>query len=83
MRAAQVDFCLQAAAAGLLVVWTPQAQAIRHAQVDDDAMDSPQMLERWAQALAQDLCYNASHSLDGKLFSLDVAGRVDWQALIA
>ncbi|HGA2318469.1 TPA: TIGR00180 family glycosyltransferase [Pseudomonas putida] len=82
VRAAQVDLCLQAAAAGLLVIWTPQAQALRHGEVDGDAMACAVMRERWAQALAQDLCYNASHSRDGKLFSLDATNRVDWQALI-
>ncbi|WP_082432272.1 TIGR00180 family glycosyltransferase [Pseudomonas sp. NBRC 111124] len=83
VRAAQVDLCLQAAAAGLLVVWTPQAQALRHGQVSEDAMACAVMRERWAQALAQDPCYNASHSREGQLFSLDEAGRVEWQALIA
>lgn len=83
VRSAQVGLCLQAAVAGLLVVWTPQAQAVRHAHVEDDAMACPQMRERWAQALAQDLCYSANHSRDGKLFSLDLGSRVDWQALIA
>lgn len=83
LRAAHVDLCLQAVAAGLLIVWTPQAQAVRHVLVGDDAMACPHMRERWAHALAQDTCYNANHSLDGKLFSLDLEGRVDWQALIA
>ncbi|MEX0296608.1 TIGR00180 family glycosyltransferase [Pseudomonas putida] len=83
VRAAQVDLCLQAAAAGLLVVWTPQAQAVRHAQVNDDAMACPQLRERWAHALVQDAFYNGNHSRDGKLFSLELDGRVDWQALIA
>lgn len=83
LRAAHVDLCLQAVAAGLLIVWTPQAQAVRHALVSDDAMACPHMRERWAHALAQDACYNANHSLDGNLFSVDLDGRVDWQALIA
>lgn len=83
VRAAQVDLCLQAAAAGLLVVYTPQAQAVRHAQASDDAMEGAALSERWAHMLAQDPCYNASHSFEGKLFSLELARGVDWQALIA
>ncbi|MGE8323458.1 MAG: TIGR00180 family glycosyltransferase [Pseudomonas sp.] len=83
VRAAQVDLCLQAGAAGLLVVCSPQAQAVQHAQVEADAIACPQMRERWAQALAQDICYNANHSMDGELFCIDQAGRVEWQALIA
>ncbi|MFK0314283.1 TIGR00180 family glycosyltransferase [Pseudomonas sp. NPDC090233] len=82
VRAAQVDLCLQAAAAGLLVVWTPQAQAVRHAQVSDDAMGCTAMRERWAHMLAQDPCYNANHSRDDKLFSIDRQRSVDWQALL-
>ncbi|MDI9779735.1 TIGR00180 family glycosyltransferase [Pseudomonas putida] len=82
VRAAQVDLCLQAAAAGLLVVCAPQAQAVQHAQVEDDAMACPQMRERWEHALAQDTCYNANHNLDHRLFDIDHAGRVEWQALI-
>lgn len=82
IRAAQVDLCLQAGAAGLLVVWTPQAQAVRHAPVGENALACSVLSERWAQTLLQDPCYNASHSRDGQLFSLDPAGRVEWQALI-
>ncbi|MFV3406114.1 TIGR00180 family glycosyltransferase [Pseudomonas sp. NY15463] len=82
VRAAQVDLCLQAAASGLLVVLTPQAQAVRHAAVNDDALACPVLRQRWAQALAQDPCHNASHRHDGQLFSLDLEARVQWQALI-
>jgi len=82
LRAAQVDLCLQAAAAGLLVVWTPQAQAVRHAPVDDDALACAVLRERWAQVLAQDPCYNTTHRRTGKLFSVDFDSRVQWQALI-
>ncbi|MFK3906535.1 TIGR00180 family glycosyltransferase [Pseudomonas monteilii] len=83
IRAAQVNLCLQAAAAGLLVVWTPQAQAVRHSPVNDDNLDCPLVLTRWAHVLAQDACYNANHSRNGKLFSLDLDERLDWEALIA
>ncbi|MBA1314355.1 TIGR00180 family glycosyltransferase [Pseudomonas monteilii] len=82
VRAAQVEVCLQAAAAGLLVVCTPQAQAVQHAQLEDDALACPQMRERWQHVLAQDTCYNVNHSIDRELFSIDQAGQVDWQALI-
>jgi hypothetical protein len=64
-------------------VYTPQAQAVRHAQASDAAMEGAALSERWAHMLAQDPCYNASHSFEGKLFSLELARGVDWQALIA
>nr|WP_314615806.1 TIGR00180 family glycosyltransferase [uncultured Pseudomonas sp.] len=82
LRAAQVDLCLQASAAGLLVVCTPQAQAVRHAPVDDDALACAALRERWAHVLAQDPCYNANHLHGDKLFSVDFDRRVEWQALI-
>jgi len=83
VRAAQVDLCLQAAAAGLLVVWTPQVQAVWHAPVSDDQTTCVLMRERWAHVLAQDPFYNVNHIRDGELFSLDIARRVEWKALIA
>lgn len=82
VRAAEVDLCLQAAAAGLLVVWTPQAQAMCQAPTSVDAMACAAMRERWAHLLAHDPCYNASHSQNGRLFSLDHQRLVEWQALI-
>lgn len=82
LRAAQVDLCLQAGAAGLLVVWTAQAQAQRHCSEADAALDCAVLRERWAAVLARDPCYNEGHSLAGGLFSLAPNARVDWQALI-
>ncbi|CAM3274330.1 TIGR00180 family glycosyltransferase [Pseudomonas plecoglossicida] len=73
LRAAQVALCLQVGGAGLLVVWTPQAQVVRHGPVDElaCAQQSP------------DPYYNAGHSRSAALFSLDLDSRVEWQALIA
>ncbi|MNJ71327.1 hypothetical protein D3C77_678560 [compost metagenome] len=73
IRAAQVAACLSVSAAGLLVVWTPQAQVVRHGQVDELAC-TPQ---------SQDPFYNAGHSRCAALFTLDPDSRVEWQALIA
>lgn len=82
LRAAQVDLCLQAAAAGLMVVWTAQAQAQRHSSEADDALDCAVLRERWAAVLARDPCYNEGHSRAGGLFSVAPDACVDWQALI-
>ncbi|QJQ21783.1 TIGR00180 family glycosyltransferase [Pseudomonas sp. SK] len=73
IRAAQVAACLSVSEAGLLVVWTPQAQVVRHGQVDALPC-APQ---------AQDPFYNAGHSRGAALFTLDPHSRVEWQALIA
>ncbi|AXQ47370.1 TIGR00180 family glycosyltransferase [Pseudomonas vlassakiae] len=71
LRAAQVDLCLQVAGAGLLVVWTPQAQVVRHGDVE----------QLVAPAHAHDPFYNAAHSRCAALFTLDPHSRVEWQAL--
>lgn len=73
LRAAQVELCLQVAEAGLLVVWTPQVQVVRHGQMDE-LTGVPQ---------PQDPFYNAGHSRSAALFTLDTDSRVAWQTLIA
>ncbi|MCO7516150.1 TIGR00180 family glycosyltransferase [Pseudomonas guariconensis] len=80
-RLAEIDLCLKASAAGLLVVWTPQAQVVRHGS-DDQEQPWALLLRRWSEVLAQDPLYNANHRLQGGLFTLDVDSRVHWQALV-
>ncbi|WP_434772088.1 TIGR00180 family glycosyltransferase [Pseudomonas entomophila] len=79
VRAVQIELCPRLAAAGLLVVWTPQVQAIDH----DDAtggLSSP-----WAEvhlaSIPHDPFHNANHGTGPTLFTVDPLAGVDWQAL--
>lgn len=79
VRAVQIALCPRLTAAGLLVVWTPQAQAIDHAEALDE-LPLP-----WADAPADDRptdpFHNASHGTGPILFGVDPQAGVDWQAL--
>ena len=79
VRAVQIELCPRLAAAGLLVVWTPQVQAIDHGEATD-RLDSPWAEPHLASPLS-DPFHNASHGAGPILFGLDPQAGVDWQAL--
>lgn len=83
IHAAQVDLCLQATAASLLVVWTPQAQATRHRTVCYEAVMYETLRDRWAGALTQDPYYNANHGQGEELFCVDTDSRIPWRELVS
>jgi GT2 family glycosyltransferase len=64
-RAADVDLCLRAGAAGRLTVWTPDALLL-HMPGDAPAGDPAQeaLYARWLPALARDPAYNPNLRLD-------------------
>jgi GT2 family glycosyltransferase len=65
-RAADVDLCLRAGAAGLLTVWTPDALLLHAPSADTPAGESTReaLCERWLPALARDPAYNPNLRLD-------------------
>ncbi|MBS7325689.1 MAG: glycosyltransferase [Thiopseudomonas sp.] len=59
------DFCLRAAQAGFLTVWTPHAQLMldRDRQPRPDAQQQDAMYAKWLPQLARDPAYNPNLSL--------------------
>ncbi|MFJ3484451.1 TIGR00180 family glycosyltransferase [Pseudomonas sp. NPDC090202] len=78
-----VDLSLKIAAAGLLLVWTPQVQIIHPGVLPDDAEALAALLQKWAGAFAQDQAYNANLALTGKAYALGEAGGTHWQEFLA
>ena len=90
-----VDFCLRAAAAGYLNVWTPHARLIHlggltRGRQDIDQIDESTrtfseaqewMLSRWLPVIANDPAYNRNLSLHGKGFEVESDAHITWRPL--
>ncbi|OCR24702.1 glycosyl transferase family 2 [Pseudomonas syringae] len=78
-----VDLCLSIAAAGFLIVWTPQVEVI-HPGLQPHA---PQALDalraKWPEAFEQDLAYNKNLTLAGKGFEFGRPTSINWSQLLA
>ncbi|WP_347904736.1 TIGR00180 family glycosyltransferase [Pseudomonas purpurea] len=80
---ADVDLCLKVAEAGLLTVWTPQAQIAHPGTLPDNPQAAAALRDKWRARLEQDVAYNQNLALTGKGFTLSDASSVNWAQLLA
>nr|MBA2586027.1 glycosyltransferase [Chthoniobacterales bacterium] len=83
-----VDFCLRLRAAGLRVIWTPNADLVHYESSSRGLEDTAEkqdrfhreiayMRERWGEVLDRDPFYNPNLSLGTELFTLALPPRIE------
>lgn len=78
-----VDLCLKAGQAGLLVVWTPFVQVLHDGHLPQAPEALQALRDKWSSAFAHDSAYNANLSISGKGFVLGQTAPINWTQLIA
>ncbi|MGD8105701.1 glycosyltransferase family 2 protein [Pantoea sp. FN0302] len=86
---AEIDFCLQVAQAGLLLVCTPYSLIASEATISgyparflpQPSLELDGFYQRWLPALAQDATYHCAYSLTERLFAPDTQLTARWRPL--